>query len=600
MDITILDQNDKKELKEEIATLREEVESGKLNDIPDYVVAEAESVIDRVIEAQGNRTFTFAAISDLHYGNENYTDGVKHACQAMKYIDERIKLDTVAVLGDYTDGYPSEDFNDAIGDFKTVNSVLSDLRFAPNLRLQGNHDYYSEHAALVHRFIQAQSDDVVWGDKAGGYFYRDFEDCKLRIICVNTMEEDNSNIDCSKAQYEWFVQSLDLTSKEDAESWQILILSHQPLDWYSNDELIFTNVLNAYKNGTSWTGNTVSCDFTNKNSATIIGNIHGHIHNFKIDNLRLGNINSPDITDIIRIATPEACYGRTNPDYYPGYQEETSYPKTLNTAKDTSFVIYCVDLDTNVITAICYGAGYDRRINYLGAALTHTITNKLTNVVTDNSSTVIDENMSYIANLTATEGNIVSVAVTMGGVDITDIAYTNGVVSITNVTGDIVITATAKQEQTETVNYVNQIPISTDVFGNIYNSIGYENDVRLNSKGVETGEGAIGTATTGFIPCKDGDIIYLKNVAYTPGGTSDTAYLCFYLDGPISTDINVKEGLYDKYYYVFTDITTDPITGYMTSFRINWGTNFPEGSFIRMSAPGLNSTSIITVNQPIE
>ena len=49
---------------------------------PDYVITEAESVIDRVIAAQGNRTFTFAAITDLHYGNSSYTDGVKHACQA--------------------------------------------------------------------------------------------------------------------------------------------------------------------------------------------------------------------------------------------------------------------------------------------------------------------------------------------------------------------------------------------------------------------------------------------------------------------------------------------------------------------------------------
>ena len=110
------------------------------NGIPDYVITEAESVIDRVVAAQGNRTFTFAAITDMHYGNSNYTDGIKHACQALKYIDSRIKLDAIAVLGDYTDGYPSTGIANAMADFKNINALLDNLRFAPNLRLQGNHD----------------------------------------------------------------------------------------------------------------------------------------------------------------------------------------------------------------------------------------------------------------------------------------------------------------------------------------------------------------------------------------------------------------------------------------------------------------------------
>lgn len=191
------------------------VEKTGIDIIPDYVITEAESVIDRIIAAQGNRTFSFAAITDLHYGNASYTDGVKHACQAMKYIDERIKLDVVAVLGDYTDGYPAEGFVNAIGDFKTINNILTDLRFAPNLRIQGNHDYYADHTALVKRFIQAYSDNVEWGSKSGGYFYRDFEEFKLRVICVNTTETGNANIGCSTEQYQWFVNSLDLTAKEE-------------------------------------------------------------------------------------------------------------------------------------------------------------------------------------------------------------------------------------------------------------------------------------------------------------------------------------------------------------------------------------------------
>lgn len=377
---------------------KEEI-AGLIDVVPDYVITEAESVIDRVIAAQGNRTFTFAAISDLHYGYDSYTDGVKHACQAMKYIDARIKLDAVAVLGDYTDGYPAEGFENAVGDFKTVNSVLADLRFAPNLRIQGNHDYYADHSALVHRFIQAQSNDVVWGSKSGGYFYRDFEDFKLRIICLNTTEEDNSNIDCSDAQYAWFAKSLDMSVKDDASEWQILILSHHPLDWYSNDATAensywyqLPKILYGYKNGlnsaaASGYGSAFkpSFDFSQgNNSAKIIANIHGHLHNLLTAPIYLNvGATSAGDTGVHRISTPEACTGREN--QYDGiWKEETSYPKTSDTAKDTAFIIYCIDLDTYTINAICYGAGYDRSLVY--AQKEEPFTNLLTSAIDSDGS----------------------------------------------------------------------------------------------------------------------------------------------------------------------------------------------------------------------
>jgi 3',5'-cyclic AMP phosphodiesterase CpdA len=234
-----------------------------------------------VLATQGNRTFTFAAITDLHYGNGSYTDGVDNACKAMKYIDERIKLDAVAVLGDYTDGYPATGLSNAIADFKTINSVLDDLRFATNLRQQGNHDYYEGNFPKTHRFIQSYSDDVVWGNKISGYYYKDFTDYKLRVISLNTVETGNANIGCSTAQYNWFIGALDMSSKEDAEDWQILILSHHPLDWYVSDGVYrFGNILKAYKNGGSWSSSGVSCNFAGKNQAKIIANIHGHIHSF--------------------------------------------------------------------------------------------------------------------------------------------------------------------------------------------------------------------------------------------------------------------------------------------------------------------------------
>ena len=73
----------------------------------------------------------------------------------------------------------------------------------------------------------------------------------------------------------------------------------------------------------------------------------------------------------------------------------------------------------------------------------YTITNSLTNVSTDNSATSVDANAAYTATLTPDSGySISTVTVTMGGVNVTDTVYANGVITIEAVTGDVVIMAT--------------------------------------------------------------------------------------------------------------------------------------------------------------
>lgn len=78
--------------------------------------------------------------------------------------------------------------------------------------------------------------------------------------------------------------------------------------------------------------------------------------------------------------------------------------------------------------------------------VTYTITNNLTDVVSNNTDTSVNKNAAYSATLTAADGFTLegaSVSVKMGDVDITTTAYANGVVSISAVTGNVVITAKA-------------------------------------------------------------------------------------------------------------------------------------------------------------
>jgi len=95
--------------------------------------------------------------------------------------------------------------------------------------------------------------------------------------------------------------------------------------------------------------------------------------------------------------------------------------------------------------------------------INYTITNTLTNCSNSNNASTIQENSSYTATITTNSGyTLDSVIVTMGGTDITSTVYNNGTITISAVTGNIVITASATEDTEPTYKYS----------GNITNSAG--------------------------------------------------------------------------------------------------------------------------------
>lgn len=84
-------------------------------------------------------------------------------------------------------------------------------------------------------------------------------------------------------------------------------------------------------------------------------------------------------------------------------------------------------------------------VNVTHMAGYYTIVNNLTGCTTNNSATAIQENTSYTATITASAGYTLSgatVTITMGG-NILIGVFSNGTISIPNVTGDLVITVVA-------------------------------------------------------------------------------------------------------------------------------------------------------------
>ena len=85
---------------------------------------------------------------------------------------------------------------------------------------------------------------------------------------------------------------------------------------------------------------------------------------------------------------------------------------------------------------------------------TYTVTNNLSNASTSNSATSVKEGTSYSATITASSGyRLKSVTVIMGGVDITSSVYSNGRISISDVTGNVVITVTTESVTSEITTY---------------------------------------------------------------------------------------------------------------------------------------------------
>ena len=149
----------------------------------------------------------------------------------------------------------------------------------------------------------------------------------------------------------------------------------------------------------------------------------------------------------------------------------------------------------------------------------YAITNTLTNCTNGNTATQIAEGEGYYATIIVDTGyELQSIMVTMGGIDITSSVVNGNSISISAITGDIVIVAVTSKISSE-IGYTNMIPLSIDTDGNIYNEIGYKINTRLKtSTGVE--ETYNNVSVTGFISVNNGDIIYIKGFAIESSGLS--------------------------------------------------------------------------------
>lgn len=493
---------------------------------PTYYYEESARVVQNILafKAAHPNNLIFGAVSDNHvYANNAQYEAqskasIRHGAFALETVGAMVGADFVVNLGDNC----WENGIDTANAFEGASYVMEKLKPAFSrltcYAVPGNHDKCDDTQKLFDLVGAVNSFDNYGTTRIRGYGYKDVTSKKLRIICLNCVDylRASGGYGMSYEQKDWLMRSLDLSGKSDGAQWKILLLSHFPLDFTGGDYNTgadLKTILDSYVAGTTasitvnssyalnespsgyptYSSGKLVYNYSGKNVAKIIANIHGHVHTNAYGNM--------DGSNILRMSTPNTCFYLNKTESYPdngdytiSSAEAAKLVKTANTAKDTSVTFYCFDLDKETVTAFGYGANTDRVASYKDAVV-YTVSYSLTSVASSNSANKAVEGSSFTTTLTGTGGAIIkTVKVTMGGTDITSTAYKDGVVTISNVTGNIAITATAEVELPYTNLFVPaDVKLST----------------RFNSSGAIV-DGSFWTMET-YIPVAQGDVIRVYN-----------------------------------------------------------------------------------------
>lgn len=212
--------------------------------------------------------------------------------------------------------------------------------------------------------------------------------------------------------------------------------------------------------------------------------------------------------------------------------------------------------------------------------LRRSITKSLTQCSSSNPRVYVIDGQSYVTTLTANNGYAINnVVITMGGIDVSAY-YKDGIISIPEVTGDIIITATTSKQEAEIVNLIDTIGISANT--------------RL-STGSGTNKPHAGWATMGanmdaasLIHLHAGDTLRIKGVSIP--AASDGAYT--------SVVRYNADGTFFSAAYLWEGCSFNAITFHNTANGII--ATCQADNYIRLSLPCADASAVVmTINQEI-
>lgn len=492
-------------------------------DIPDYIKTEALEVAKKVQAVRTADSIVFVAASDAHQldTSADIVSGNQHAGMALKALAYMLPgIDFCCYLGDYTWGASTTTIAEMKRHITEINKDIDEaFRGMPQFRTVGNHDAGAYAAAQngttipdaeLYQMIGKYCDGATFGSTTAGYCYRDFENKKLRVICLNTSEsltaDTASTGHVSDAQAAWFAETLKAVGSKTG--WRVLTLSHHPLDW--SVVSVCSNIVKAYVTGGSVTVGGKTVNFANANSAQFLCAFHGHVHCFKAAKLNSISGNTPTEFNAWRVAIPNMCFSRNNEygqngkgEYYGvEFGEETTYNKTAGTADDTAFVVNVINPAAQKIYSYCYGAGYDREV-FTGVASV-----AVTGVALNVSSGEVEKGGTVTLTATVSPANASNKTVLWTSSAPKVASVVNGVVTALSAgTADIV--ATTEDGGFTATYHLTVKPHTVDVLA----TCGYVNNTRLST--------ASGTekAANGYVVIGHTSKIQISNALYPNGLT---------------------------------------------------------------------------------
>ncbi|MDU4939624.1 MAG: metallophosphoesterase [Clostridium sp.] len=322
------------------------LEKVNITELPPYwqthLLAKNKEILDE-LNPLGSDGVAFGFITDIHIEvNE------KHSGNILKNIDDNVSLSKILCGGDsHTSSATEEELNTKC---REINKLFLPVRNKVITTL-GNHDLFWKNGATLDtkkvysEFFRAYEQNIITNNKEGLYGYSDDKSNKIRYFTLNCIDEGSYNF--SPKQLQFVAENMKINDR----GWSIVLTTHvpnansniigsdaQPTNWA---ELI--KILNACKNGSTYTGLGFSIDYTEK-SSDVVGLFCGHVH---YDNIYIDNT-IPVVTTVNDMLQ----------------QWSTAPSRTKGTTTEHAIDIAIINKAAKTVKLKRIGAGADRTFNY--------------------------------------------------------------------------------------------------------------------------------------------------------------------------------------------------------------------------------------------
>ena len=378
----------------EIAKINSELDTYTNLDL--YIEDGISTYKNKLVKSIDSNQFTFGFITDVHLQSSEIVKQLKRLYVATRVAQMGIWR-FLTFGGDLVSGETTIDI-----DIKTMVQGHEALMYnskTPVYMIRGNHD--GGHKTWKSKVDSSQhptDDDIVtnleWynmmdknldvvkdsANPIGGYFYKDYEDFKIRIIVLNPYDFDGTDASgdvynamytpssITQKQITWLAnEALDLSNITDSTGWGVIVFSHDGVDSDNSAvgayELV-EGLLQAFKSGGTYSGSytrtgdtmghfsvSISANYSSQGARDYIAFIHGHTHT---DRIKYNN------------GTPHISSGASHPDTSESLPEGATLPlpRTEGTLSEYLYDTFSIDRDNRTINIYRFGAGEDRTATY--------------------------------------------------------------------------------------------------------------------------------------------------------------------------------------------------------------------------------------------